>query len=169
MKNRILELRAAGKTYKEIQYEIGCSKGTISYHCGDGQKEKTKIRTRKNRLKSNEALRMKMDAFLRDKVRNFKCPVRDKKRIPVSRGSAEYISFYKMIEDKPICYLTGRSIDLSMPSTYSLDHIIPVSKGGKNDLSNCGLVSRKANMAKTDMSLSEFISLCQDVVNNQME
>ncbi len=32
MKQRILALLAAGKTYKEIVAEIGCAKSTISYH-----------------------------------------------------------------------------------------------------------------------------------------
>ena len=32
MKQRILALLAAGKTYKEIAAEIGCAKSTISYH-----------------------------------------------------------------------------------------------------------------------------------------
>ena len=33
MKSRILELRAQGKTYKEIAEALGCAMGTISYHC----------------------------------------------------------------------------------------------------------------------------------------
>ena len=34
MKDKILELRSQGKTYNEIVEILGCSKGTISYHCG---------------------------------------------------------------------------------------------------------------------------------------
>lgn len=41
MKERILALREQGKSYREIQEELGCSKGTIAYHCGAGQKDKT--------------------------------------------------------------------------------------------------------------------------------
>jgi Zn finger protein HypA/HybF involved in hydrogenase expression len=33
MKEKILKLRRDGKTYNEIKKELGCSKGTISYHC----------------------------------------------------------------------------------------------------------------------------------------
>jgi len=39
-KERILELRSEGKTYKEIKEELGCSISTISYHCGDGKTKK---------------------------------------------------------------------------------------------------------------------------------
>lgn len=40
MKEKILELRKQGNTYKQIQKEIGCSLGTISFHCGKNVKEK---------------------------------------------------------------------------------------------------------------------------------
>lgn len=33
LKEKILELRNSGKKYDEIQAELKCSKGTISYHC----------------------------------------------------------------------------------------------------------------------------------------
>ena len=47
MKNEILKLRAEGKSYKEIKKVLNCSSSTISYHCGDGQKEKTLSRNKK--------------------------------------------------------------------------------------------------------------------------
>lgn len=37
---KILALRTEGKTYNQIRDELNCSKGTIAYYCGDGQKEK---------------------------------------------------------------------------------------------------------------------------------
>ena len=42
-KENILKLRAEGKSYRQIEKELGCSKGTISYHLGVGQKNKTRI------------------------------------------------------------------------------------------------------------------------------
>ena len=39
-KNEIFRLKAEGKSYREIQKILGCSKGTIAYHLGKGQKEK---------------------------------------------------------------------------------------------------------------------------------
>ena len=47
MKEKIKHLRSMGYTYNQIQKELGCSKGTISYHLGVGQKEKTKERSEK--------------------------------------------------------------------------------------------------------------------------
>lgn len=49
MKENILKLRSDGKTYNEIKEILKCSKGTIAYHCGEGQKEKSRIRLNKNR------------------------------------------------------------------------------------------------------------------------
>lgn len=43
-KENILKLREEGKSYKEIQKILGCSKSTISYHLGEGQIEKTNKR-----------------------------------------------------------------------------------------------------------------------------
>lgn len=41
LSEQIKELYASGKSYRDIAKELGCSKGTISYHMGPGQKEKT--------------------------------------------------------------------------------------------------------------------------------
>jgi transposase len=43
-KENILKLREQGKSYREIQKILGCSKGTIAYHLGDGQKQKNLTR-----------------------------------------------------------------------------------------------------------------------------
>ena len=51
MKEHILRLHAEGKNYTQIKNELGCSKGTISYHLGAGQKLKTLERTRDRRSK----------------------------------------------------------------------------------------------------------------------
>ena len=52
MKEQILKLREEGKTHSEIKELLGCSKSTISYYCGHEQREKTKNRVRKRRLKT---------------------------------------------------------------------------------------------------------------------
>ena len=48
-KEEIFKLRSEGKTYSQIQKQLGCSKGTIAYHLGEGQKEKTKDRSSRSR------------------------------------------------------------------------------------------------------------------------
>lgn len=48
-KNQIVKLNTEGKSYKEISETLGCSKGTISYYLGAGQKEKTLQRQKDKR------------------------------------------------------------------------------------------------------------------------
>ena len=61
LKDQILELQAQGRSYNEIQKELKCSKGTIAYYLGEGQKEKTQKR-------QNDA---------RAKIRNYIAGVKD--------------------------------------------------------------------------------------------
>ena len=49
MKEQILALREKGYTYNQIVEQLGCAKSTVSYHCGSGQKEKTRSRERDRR------------------------------------------------------------------------------------------------------------------------
>jgi hypothetical protein len=51
LKTQILELKEKGYSYNEIKNKLGCSKGTIAYHVGTNQKEKTNIRTKNSRNK----------------------------------------------------------------------------------------------------------------------
>jgi predicted transcriptional regulator len=66
MKENILKLRFMGYTYNQIQKELGCSKGTISYHLGEGQKQKTRQRSQKRREEVRDIIR----TFKQNKV----CP-----------------------------------------------------------------------------------------------
>lgn len=55
-KEQILKLRAEGKSYRQIQQELNCSKGTIAYHLGEGQKEKTQSKSNFSKLKRRREL-----------------------------------------------------------------------------------------------------------------
>ena len=161
MKEKILKLRAEGKSYKEIQYELNCSKGLIAYYCGDNQREKALSRQRKFRSIKKNILKTKID-FFRSKIRDFKL-------LDTEDGSCQdnsYNDFYLKIISDPVCYLTGRVIDLEKPRTYQLDHIIPKFKGGSGNIDNMGLTCREANMSKFNMTLEEYLSLCKEVLEN---
>ena len=51
LKEQILELRSKGLSYKKIVNELGCSKSTVTYHCGVGQVEKSNARQRNRNSK----------------------------------------------------------------------------------------------------------------------
>lgn len=172
LKPQILKLKSEGKTYNQIQTELGCSKGTISYHLGAGQKEKANLRALKNskinpsshkistfhQLDSSSKHRMhtKLNRYHSEDGKNHK---------------GLYLTRTFSIEDLVskfgnTCYLTGRTVDIQDSKTYELDHIIPKYLGGTSTFENCGLASRNANRAKADMELEEFFKLCVDVVRH---
>jgi len=62
---QILKLYEEGKSYSEIVDELGCSKSTVSYHCGKGQKEKTKNRQKQSRHRNI--------AFIREHKQGKRC------------------------------------------------------------------------------------------------
>lgn len=62
---------------------------------------------------------------------------------------------------KCICPLSGRKIT---NENISVDHIVPLSKGGTHDITNLRLTVKETNYARLNMSDDEFISLCKDVV-----
>jgi hypothetical protein len=58
MKDKILKLREQGKTYTEIQNELGCSRSLIAYHVNPLVKKKSKNRLKKNRFLIREQLKI---------------------------------------------------------------------------------------------------------------
>jgi 5-methylcytosine-specific restriction endonuclease McrA len=66
-------------------------------------------------------------------------------------------------KQKLLCPLSGRRLT---PSSISIDHILPGSKGGKNVVANIRLTDKDANIAKNKLTDAEFISLCREVVKN---
>lgn len=179
MKEKILELRALGWSYRKIEKELNCSKATISFHCGNGQKLKNANRRVKYRTlnflnRRLEIFRCKKfynkktcefiytpEKILKHRIYSFSKESR-KGKYMIPKFTKE--DFLNKIGPNPICYLTGESIDLNNTESYNLDHIIPRSKGGNNSLENCGLASKIANHAKCDLHVNDFIELCKKVL-----
>ena len=62
------------------------------------------------------------------------------------------------------CAYSGLPITIGVNA--SLDHIIPKSKGGSNDVTNLQWTTKYVNKMKSDMEAQEFISLCRLIVEN---
>lgn len=58
------------------------------------------------------------------------------------------------------CALSGRKLT---PETASVDHIVPLSKGGTHDISNIWVVDHRVNIAKGTMSVEEFVTMCREI------
>lgn len=170
MKEQILKLREEGKSYSEIKEILSCSKSTISYYLGDGQKEKTRNRTRKIR---ESVIKRRLETFKGRKKKNFVESVRKyqkRKNNKIDNTINPSFSWKNVVEkfgEETECYLTGKKINLLVDEDYSLDHIIPVSKGGDNSLSNLGILSSEVNMMKTDLTINELTQLCIKILEKQ--
>lgn len=163
-KKEILRLRDEGKSYREIEALLGCSRSLISYYCNSKQAEKSSERQKRNRKKN--VLVRRIEAF-RYKFKDFQRKRDGGKHIKDSRDiNFSLDNVLDKIGENPICYLTGRPIDLKETKSYQFDHIKPVSKGGSCDIDNFGLTCREANRAKSDLTFEEFVLLCKDVLVN---
>jgi 5-methylcytosine-specific restriction endonuclease McrA len=170
MKEQILKLRNEGKSYREIEKILGCSRSTISYHCGDGSKDKCQARQRK--LRRENCLLTKLNTFkgrkdkrIYDKVCSFQRANGGRKKIKREKNFS-IDDVLKKVGESPKCYLTGRTIDIQQPRTYSFDHVIPRSRGGKNELDNLELACKEVNIAKNDLFVDEFLKLCIDTLEH---
>lgn len=162
---QILSLRKQGKTYKEIVTELNCCKATVSYYCGEDQKNKEIKRSKKRFQKfTNEerAVYKKLQGYLYDYGHKFN--KRNENRPKLTKD------FFKQVFDKisknPKCYLTGENIKLEDMSSWSFDHKIPLSKGGNKQIDNLGLCLKIANESKTSMTPEEFVCFCKKVLIN---
>lgn len=162
MKEEILKLRLEGLSYRQIVKKLGCSLSTVSYHCGEGQKEKTIKRLRKYR--DNNTLSNKISTY-RCKTRDFKNSKTLRKLGKISKDSKfnaeDVIDKFGI---NPVCYLSGRKINLHDTKSFHFDHIKPISKGGLSTLDNLGITTREANLAKSDLHLSDLLKLCEDIL-----
>lgn len=165
VKKEILKLREEGNSYREIEKKLGCSRSTISYHCGAGQKKKSRERQKNNR--AGNSLIRKVDKFkcVKNRSRDFQ-NAKNLRKKDLVKFTFSYKDVLKKFGKKPICYLTGTPIDLSDSTSYNFDHVVPVSKGGLSTLDNLGITTRDANQAKSDLSVEEFINLCIKVLEH---
>jgi 5-methylcytosine-specific restriction endonuclease McrA len=59
------------------------------------------------------------------------------------------------------CAYSGRELT---PETATVDHRLPISRGGLNGIENLAVVHQDVNTAKASMTVEEFVQVCRDVV-----
>jgi hypothetical protein len=86
---------------------------------------------------------------------------------PYKLGNRAGIEFLRRIWDEQsgLCAVTGEKL---IPGhNASLDHIVPVSKGGTSTRENLRWVLLEINRAKSNMTHEEFVAMCFKVVRVQ--
>lgn len=176
LKPDILRLRSEGKSYNQIAKTLNCSKSVISYHCGGGSEKARVLSVVRNR----KAICRKVSRFktrcsrknyakLSSKLKTFKRKSNKKgnhtntivNSIDVNYTCKDVLN---KIGANPICYLTGTPINLDDSASYHLDHIIPTSRGGSNNLDNLEICLKDVNTAKGQLMIEEFYDLCEKVL-----
>ena len=169
MKDEILKLRNEGKTFKQIKEILKCSTSTISYHCSEGQKEKTKIRTKKRReniiIDKLERFKYRKSKSNKERIRKFN--KRDNQMNGLVNKEIEITFTFEDVIKKfgyeTVCYLSGEKINLN-ENTYHFDHILPSSRGGDNTLENLGITHEIVNKMKGDLTPNELIFWCEKIL-----
>lgn len=177
---KIIDLRQQGLSYTKIAEKLNCSKSTVSYHCLESSRNKTKERFIKNKALCPWKYK------LMEKVSNFRTRVYDhepyhkcedwnkKFRTSVSRFKNRgtrmeeytYQEALKYLGGTQLkCYLTGISINI-LEDDYQLDHILPISKGGTNELSNMAIACVAANQMKGGLTNEELFSWCKKILEH---
>ena len=168
MKEKILNLSKEGKSYNEISKILNCSKGTISYHLGKGQKEKTMKRKQKRRenilVTKYEAFKYRKPKYVNEMVRKFNKNDRGNYNNDIKQTFVLEDVINKFGIDT-ICYLSGEKINL-YENNYSFDHIFPSSKGGDNSLENLGITHEVINRMKSDLTVDELLEWCQKILRH---
>ncbi len=79
-----------------------------------------------------------------------------KRQEQIQRAYVEPVNVKKVYrKDKGVCQICGLEVPFDTSSSNiwgaTVDHIIPLSKGGKHSLSNCQLAHRMCNSIKSDI------------------
>lgn len=78
--------------------------------------------------------------------------------------SAQRMSVYN--KDKGTCAICGKFVSVD---DFTIDHIIPIAKGGTNDLENLQCAHKVCNQVKQDILPEDLMDKLGDIVVYQME
>jgi DNA-binding CsgD family transcriptional regulator len=140
-KDEILRLSAEGFSYNEISKALSCSKGTVSYHLGEGQIEKTNSRRKRHKKEIAEYLQ-----DLKGKTPCADCGstypywimdfdhVRGKKRFNISQYSNKVVSLEIVKEEIAKCEIVCSNCHRHRTHVRYLDNLEDVPFVGGKDL-----------------------------------
>lgn len=137
--------KAYGKVYYEKTKTVRNQQSRDYYHANkDEQRARMKLYVQKNRAK---LLPMWQRNYLKRRA----------KLANVLSERYEKLDVYK--RDNGLCYICSQVIDVLLewphPKSFSIDHIIPLSKGGDNTLNNVASTHLRCNLSKFTKIIGE--------------
>ena len=144
---------------------IECSNPTTGLRCNICNKRRAEYRKRK-KIEWKENCLCNQCGKETIKGKN-QCEKHYLMQVAIDRlGTSKFWKDLKQLIEKQNykCFLTGD--DISFESDIDLDHIIPITRGGKNKLSNVRWVTRQANRLKNNLTDDELKVLCLKIIQN---
>lgn len=144
----ILRLKSEGMSSRKIAKTLNISRGAVQYNTGEHRRIKHRELGKKRRGDVSNILPQKIRTF--SKEPNYSTRKIFQKRSVKRILDQKHFCFFRIkimgrqisatpkftveelkekIGENPVCYLTGRPIDISKSREYEFDHIIPKSKG----------------------------------------
>jgi len=132
----------------KIAAELGIPRSRVYSRTAKGKESRKKVNKKQYKFNLRSYLNNRLQRFKkRDKNNEFDYTVDD---------------FLEHVGDKPVCYISGKPINLELhKGEYDFDHIIPLAKGGTSALENLGLTISKYNRMKWTMTTEEFREECK--------
>ena len=150
---------------KEKGLCIECSNPTTGLRCNTCNKRRAEYRKRKKiEWKENGLCNQCGNETIKGKNQ---CEKHYLMQVAIDRlGTSKFWKDLKQLIRKQNykCSLTGD--DISFESDIDLDHIIPITRGGKNEISNVRWVIRQANRLKNNLTDDELKVLCLKIIQN---
>lgn len=103
----------------------------------------------------------KYKTTFKNRLNNFRKRCQDSEQISP-------FHIFNYIKENPYCYISGEKIDVYNLDSWVFDHYIPVSNGGRGELSNLKISSPKYNRMKSNILFNQFIKMCAKVLYYQI-
>ena len=98
-----------------------------------------------------------------DGIKQAKSHYGFRREAAVKQAEVDATDLKKLLEVQGYkCALSGVRLE---PKNAELDHKVPLSRGGTNDLGNLQWLDRNVNRAKGTMDNEEFIAMCKQIAN----
>lgn len=127
------------------------------------------------RIRENVLDKKKQNTKTRNrKLKNTNVFVKISKRLQINVKKRGYdpldeippIRFWGIAKRQKLrCAISGIKLT---KDNISVDHIVPLSKGGKNTFENIQFVERHINVMKNDRPMEQFLFYCREVAKNNL-